>query len=124
MKKILVLVGFLVALSAQANTLDSVFKKDSAIPVELQQRILDAINTRCGRLVMQYGLQEQSTNVRVERIDQGVIDYYFSTTFSSRYNFDGTHPVTTYITVESAQYSFSNGDNLEVSSVQSHDGCY
>lgn len=103
--------------TAFANTVDSAFERESPIPVELRSRILQAIQSQCTDHISAYGLKETRTDVRMEKIDQGVVDYFYTTTFTSRYFFDGMHPVTTYITVESAQFSFSNGDNLEVSSV-------
>lgn len=123
MKKIFLLLGLFLSMQAQANNSDSVFKKDSELPRNLQERVLAAVQSKCANLIMNYGLSEIATEVRIERIDQGVIDRFYTTTFFSRYLFDGTHPTTTYITVESAEYSFSNGDNLEVTNISSPDGC-
>lgn len=123
LKKLFVIIGIAFSISAQANTIDTVFKKDSALPQELQKRVLQYVNTNCANLVSYSGLQELATDVREVKIDQGMVDQYFTTTFASSYRFDGQHSVRTYITVESAQYAFSNGDNLAVLSIESNDDC-
>ncbi len=114
MKKFLAVLGLTLSITAHANTVETVFDKDSKVPTDLQARILNYVNTKCSAVIANYGLNEVSTSVRLDRIDQGVVDQYFTTTFSSRYYFDGMHPTTIYFTVESAVYAFQNGDNLEV----------
>lgn len=119
MKKLILVAILTVANVAFANNVDSVFRKESVLPDVLKEKTLEAIKLKCAKIVSDYGLQEITTSLKTETIDQGMVDVYYTTTFSSRYNFDGTHPVTTYITVESAEYAFSNGNNLEVLKVQS-----
>jgi hypothetical protein len=83
-----------VSLSAEANTSESVF-----------------------------GLEEIKTEVREDHVDQGVVDFFYSTSLSSRYFADGMHPATTTIQVESAEYAFSNGDNLQILGISSGEDC-
>lgn len=123
MKTLIIAAITAVSLSSFANTTESVFKKDSQISKQLQARILETLNARCSNLITPYRLTEEATTVRVEKVDQGITDYYYTTVFSSRYYFDGMHPSYTEITVESVEYDFQNGDNLSVSSVTSPDGC-
>ncbi|WPU63197.1 hypothetical protein [Peredibacter starrii] len=114
MKKFIALFALSLSVSALANTIDFTFKKDSPISVELQQRLLKVLKERCPEMVQPYGLREVTTAVRIDRVDQGIIDRYYTTTFSARWYFDGYHPSTSYIEVESVEYSFQNGDNLAV----------
>lgn len=122
--KALIVAGITVlSLSSFANTTESVFKKDSQVPQDLQVRILETLKVKCANLLINYGLTEVSTNVRVDKVDQGITDVYFTTEFSSRYYFDGMHPSYADITVESVQYSYQNGDNLSVLKISSPDIC-
>lgn len=114
MKKFIALFALSLSVSALANTLETVYKKDTQLPVALQERILKVLKERCPDMIQPYGLREKTTEVRVDRVDQGVIDRYYTTTFSARWYFDGYHPSTSYIEVKSAEYSFQNGDNLSV----------
>ncbi|WP_408096250.1 hypothetical protein ACJVC5_14520 [Peredibacter sp. HCB2-198] len=114
MKKLIAIFALSLSVSALANTIDFTFKKDSPIPVALQERLLKVLKERCPEMVLTYNLREKSTEVRVDRVDQGVIDHYYTTTFSARWYSDGYHPSTSLITVESVEYSLQNGDNLAV----------
>lgn len=113
MKQLFFVITFALSLVAQANTVETVFKKDSEIPVELQQKIIDYVTQNCKAIVELYGLSELQTEVRYDRVDQGILDTYFTTTLSARYHYDGMHPSVTRIVVESAKYDFY-GDNLRV----------
>lgn len=75
------------------------------VPTELQEKILKAIEARCERV---YNLNEVETLTRVVRIDQGQTDYYYTTTFSASWYFDGSHPIKTTITVESEDLAIYN----------------
>lgn len=97
-----------------ANTAESVFQNNSKVPSELQKRILSAINDKCESVLSKNGLTEVETLSKNVKYDQGMIDVLYTTIFTSRYYFDGTHPIMTTIMVESAEYAFQNGDNLEV----------
>lgn len=115
MKQLFLLLTLTLSVSAHANTVESVFKKDSLLPLELQKRVLSAIEKKCQDVLTENGLAESATTVREDHIDNGIVDYYYTTTFSSRYYFADQHPTYAYFTVESAEYGFSNGDNLSVS---------
>lgn len=123
MKKQALFILLLVSSLTQANTVESTFRPDSSLPLELRENILHAIKSECGNLITAYGLREITTEVRIERVDQGVLDYYYETTFSSRYYFDRMHPTHTTITVASAKYAVTNGDPFVVSRVESQHGC-
>lgn len=124
MKKLIALLALVVSVYAQANTLDSVYKKDSPVPAELQKLILDSVNTRCADIISAYGLREVTTTVKVDRVDQGIVDRYFTTVLSSRYPIDGYHYGLSNIEVKTVEYSSQNGYNsLEVLSVKGDKGC-
>jgi len=112
---------FLMPFLAQANTVDSVYKANSELPLELKQRVLAQVEAKCAAGVIQNGLSEVSTTVREESIDQGIRDYFYTTTFRSAYFFDGMHLADAYITVTSAEYQISNPsvDRFEIQSVSS-----
>ena len=106
MKFILLALVF-VSLAAQAVSPEQVFRRDSQLPKELQQRVLNQALT-CGDYVAHWSLQEKATTVRVDRIDQGIVDYYYTTELTVQYYFDGTHPATHSIYVQSAQIEVNN----------------
>lgn len=123
MKKQLLPMLLLSVSLAQANTVESSFQIHSELPSELRVKVLETIKSQCGNLISAYGLREIRTDVRVDRVDQGIRDYYYETTLSSRYYFDGMHPTYTTITVESAHYDVINGEPFAVISVESPDNC-
>jgi hypothetical protein len=93
--------------AAQAVTPDQVFRRDTQLPQELQQRVLNKALT-CGAYVAHWSLQERATTVRVDRVDQGIVDFYYTTELTVQYYFDGTHPMSYSIFVESAQIEVNN----------------
>ena len=102
------ILALLLPLTTFANSVDTVFKADSALPAELRARVLEAVKARCGDGLTFNTLREDSTSYREERVDQGVIDYIYTTDLQTTYLYDGMHPVGATITVESAEYSVSN----------------
>ncbi len=100
---------------------NSVFRKNSPVPSELQTRIIQEILTKYPCMTM--GLFEDSTEVHEDRVDQGVRDFYYTTTLQYTWYFDGMHPSTERFTVKSAEYSISNPsvDRLEVISIDELD---
>jgi len=106
--------GFMIALalvgtSAYANTVATVFRRDSKLPEELKSRVLAAVEAQCAHVLTQFGLSESSTTVASERVDQGVIDYFYTTKLKSQgMDSDGYHPIWNRITVSSAQWAISN----------------
>lgn len=122
MRNFIVLMALTLTSVAQANRIDTAFKKETAVPQELQKSILENLKTRCGDIVEAYGLTEIKTTVRIDRVDQGVIDRYYTTTFSSRYSYD-YHPRTATITVESVEWSYQYDDPYAILSIKSDSGC-
>lgn len=105
--KFMLLALVFVSFAAQAVSPEQVFLRDSKLPKELQQAVLDQALT-CGDYVAHWSLSEKSTAVRVDRIDQGIVDYYYTTELTVQYYFDGTHPETHSIYIESAQIEVNN----------------
>ncbi|MBY0516357.1 MAG: hypothetical protein K2P81_05585 [Bacteriovoracaceae bacterium] len=100
----MILASILFSLSVHAS---SVFKSDTRLPLELQNKVLQAVYT-CGDYTRSWSLQEENTSVSEIRVDQGVIDYRFETIFSVNYYFDGTHPMTKKIGVVSMEWDIDN----------------
>ena len=113
MKRWILAVAVFAAFSARANTVETVFQKDSPLPKELRELVLDAVNARCARGVSWNGLKEISTKVTPVEIEQGQVDNYYDTEFKSDYIFDGAHPTFAYITVRSAAYDTSFEPDME-----------
>ncbi len=110
----------LLPVAAQANTIETVFKKDSPIGSDLQRRILAEVSAKCSRGLVRNGMTEEYTKVSEVIIDQGVHDFLYTTTFRTTYYFDGMHPTFAFIEVESAEYMISNPgvDRLEIKSIK------
>ena len=123
MKKFIALIVLAASMTSQANTLETVFKKETSIPKELQEKIFESLKTRCSDIISAYGLREMKTEVRIDRVDQGITDRYYTTVFTSRYYFDGYHPTTTRIEVKSVEYSPQYDDNFSVLEVNGENGC-
>lgn len=113
----------LTLLSIAAAAASPVFRADSQLPQELQTRVLAQIHEDCPKA---YELSELETTSRENRVDQGVIDVYYTTKILARWNYDGMHPdaVGETITVESAEYAVSNPsvDRYEVKTPSSDGG--
>lgn len=104
----LALILLFAPLATFANSVDTVFPASSPLPAELRARVLEAVQARCSRGLTFNTLRETSTREREERVDQGIIDYFYTTDLSTTYYFDGMHPVGATITVESAEFDISN----------------
>ena len=91
------------SLSAQAG--GTVFRKDSALPMALQAKVLKAVQENC--LSSLYNLTEETTVSRIEQVDQDHETHY-RTFLNASYIFDGAHPVGVDIVVESAEFAISN----------------
>jgi hypothetical protein len=115
--KTFLLFGILIAAPVCANTVDSVFRPESALPFAVKERILAAVQIRCAKIVSENQLSELSTAVTYYYVDRDLIDYFYFTTFSSRYS-DGAIQKTATIRVES---SLTNryGDPIEIANVTS-----
>lgn len=90
------------ALTAKANTPESVYKKDTVLPLILQQEILKIVSANCTQGISQNGLTEQQTTAEAN-MKQGADMIIYSTIFDSRYLFDGTHPIHSQIEVQSVE---------------------
>ncbi len=123
MKSLIVAIATLVSVSTFANDLQSVYKKDTVLPVRVQERVLETLKTQCPNLLINWGLTEVITTLRVDKVDQGITDYYYTTSFSSRFYFDGMHPSYADITVESVNWDLQNGDDISIQKIYSPDGC-
>lgn len=94
----------LVSTAAQAS---GVFMPNSPLPEEIKSLIRVELSARC----TPGDWQEVATTVREDRIDQGIIDYYYTTTIRMHEQ---------EIVVESADWAMSNptaGPGEEVLSV-------
>ncbi len=117
MKKIMALV--ILSTSIFANTIQSAYLQNSNLNPELQQEVIEAVRSFIPCLNA-YGLTELNTTVEIDRVDQGVIDKFYATTFRANLTYD-YHPKQVIITVRSAHYAGSNPtvkwtEILEVSS--------
>ena len=94
-----------------ANTLafasNQVFRTNSPVPAELQTRIIQAIEAKCPAVKNGY-LSEELTTAKVQQIDQGIRDTYYSSQINYSYLFDGQHPITYSVDVESVDYDINN----------------
>lgn len=104
--KFLVTLFFLSTLTVNANTVESVYNDGSKLHRILKTEILDTLTSKFS-CINAYGLKEIETEVVVDEVDQGVVDYYYTTTFSATYTYD-YHPNNTTIVVRSAKYAGSN----------------
>jgi len=100
--------------SVFANTVESVYNKDSVLPLTLQQMVIDALQVKCPQAISQYGLHEIQTELRSGEFEGSPYAFY-TTSFDSRYYFDGMHPSYTRITV----YTEDRGGKLNVGRIVS-----
>ena len=56
MKSVLIGLMLTIGLSALANTTESVYKKDSVLPTELKEQIIQFISEKCPQDISAYGL--------------------------------------------------------------------
>ncbi|WP_372655465.1 hypothetical protein, partial [Halobacteriovorax sp.] len=96
--KFLVALFLLSTITVNANTVETVYNVDSKLNKLLQVEIADALTSKFS-CINAYGLKEVSTKVVVDEVDQGIVDYYYTTTFSVDYTYD-YHPNTTTIVVK------------------------
>lgn len=106
-----------------SNSLESVFRKDTHLPVILQEKLLHRLKLEIKNL-SPFSLREINTELRVDRVDQGVIDYYYTTNFEMSVTCD-FHPTTAYLTVKSAEFSFycQNNCNIEILDIKTQGTC-
>lgn len=92
MKSALISLVLTIGLSAFANTTESVYNKDSILPTELKEQIIQYISKQCPQDISTYGLSEIQTVVTNESELDVEVSTEYETVFSSRYYFDGMHP--------------------------------
>lgn len=99
MKKVFLLLGatFFYSFSF-ANTVESVFKKDSALSPKAQFFILQNINQNCKLGISPYGLFEQKSQIKNQEKSGNSQITTYSVQFESRYYHDGMHPSTQNLT--------------------------
>jgi hypothetical protein len=105
MKALFILTLALVTTLVSANTVETVFQKDSELPVILQTQIIKQM-TKDIPCLEAYSMSEVKTEVKIDRIDQGITDYYYTTTINFTYFWDRYHPSHGTITVKSEQIDF------------------
>ncbi len=104
--KLFTLSLLLLASSAFANNIDSVYPKDSKLITELKEEVMEAALKKYP-CIDRFGLTELSTEVVVDQIDQGVRDLYFTTVFKANFH-NEYHPSTAEVRIESVRYDGSN----------------
>lgn len=107
-------------LLAHANT-SVFFKADTVLPKELQVKIAEAIEQKCPRVS---GAEEVFTQVQMAHSNEGTTtDQTFKTYFNARYFFDGAHPISITMTVNSQflDIARSNPENATVTTVTASD---
>ncbi len=113
----------LISFSASANTIESIYKSDSILHPLLKAEIAEVLTAEYS-CINAYGLHEVKTEVVVDEVDQGIVDYYYTTTFSATYTYD-FHPNNTTVVVRSAKYAGSNPTIkwTDIESIEGHILC-
>ena len=118
MKKLFITFGLIAANIAFAGA-EIEWTSDN-IPAEIRARIEQTVSSRCE--IYGNGLKEFASEVRVDRVDQGVIDYFYTVTLSTKQRIDQMiFEDVEAVQIEVAQYSFSNptaGDPIQVELLQ------
>lgn len=120
----LLVLSALLAFSAQANTVKTVFKTDSALPQELREKLINYVEQHCGEYVIPFGLSELETTVVQTNQAVGVTRLDYSTTLSSTYYFDGMHPTSVRIEAASleidaaAEFPYFDIDHVTVDGME------
>jgi len=119
MKCLIIVLATIFSCSSFAGIFTGSYKKDTIVPVNLQDEVAQAIYNRYPCLS---NLLEVDSTERVDRVDQGVVDRYYTTVFTSLSTLD--HPSHVYVTVDFAEYAFSNGKNTAILNLQTNYGDY
>ncbi len=86
-----------------------VFLQSNEMPEALKNKVSQALIAQCpAAFEISSEMFEEETLVRVERIDQGVIDYYFTSTFTVTPQNDTAHRESYAILVNSSQMAGTN----------------
>jgi len=117
MKIIFIVLFSIFTIQVHADTVDSVFQKNSPVPMELRVIILTALeNNNCSD-IQENSLIEISTEIYEDQYDQGKVDTYYTTKFQA-YSSVGNM---INFTVKSTEWDFNNPnfDKYEILSINS-----
>ena len=114
MKSVLIGLMLTIGLSALANTTESVYKKDSVLPTELKEQIIQFISEKCPQDISAYGLSEVQTEITFQSDPDVESQTGYETIFTSRYYFDGMHPSTQEIKVATSKNRSHTGSMIYV----------
>lgn len=89
---------------AVANTVENSFDSDSKLPNLLKERILEKIKLEIPCLKND-SLKEVKTTEVVDVVDQGVVDYVYTTTLKFQYYPDRYHPAWGELIVKSEHWA-------------------
>lgn len=103
MKSVLIGLMLTIGLSTFANTTESVYKKDSVLPSELKEKVIQFITEKCAQDISAYGLNEVETVVTSQSDPDVESQTNYETIFTSRYYFDGVHPSTQQIKITTSK---------------------
>jgi hypothetical protein len=93
MKSFFSILALVMAVSAQANTVQTVYRPDTILPAQLRIDILKYVESHCGDYVTPYGLNELETKVTQSNDVPGYSETRYVTKFSSmNYALDPYHP--------------------------------
>jgi hypothetical protein len=114
-------------LFAPASQAEVIFSATSALPSDFgfRDKLVAAVETNCVReTANDYPIVESKTDVNEVKVDQGVVDVLYSSTFDVYgYDADGYHPRRYQVLVESAWYAGSNPTPEDYIEIISVDGC-
>lgn len=98
------------------------FKKDSGLPLHVQEEIQNTVKTQCWQLNLQNWLiEETDTETGVNRVDNGLTDTTYSSVFAVYVDdVDSNHSRVNRLTVKSQLTNANNGTSIDVQIIE---GC-
>ncbi|MFN8790340.1 MAG: hypothetical protein ACK5Y2_02675 [Bdellovibrionales bacterium] len=120
MKFFVLFTGFFSMALASAQQGPVRFQPQTEIPHELQIYIQDTLVRNCSALRQNsVRLDEVQTTYERQQIDQGIVDFYYTTLLKAYQVVGGTRTrVLGDVVIESTYYAFQGGENREVRSVK------
>jgi hypothetical protein len=119
MKTLIIAFALSLASTAFAGVFKDSYKENTLVPESLQDEVAQTVLKRFPCLS---NLKEIHTTERTVKIDQGMVDHFYTTVFTAFTNLD--HPNSVYVTVDSAEYAVQNGKNTDVLGLQTNYGEY
>jgi len=121
--KRMIIALLLVSGAVSANTVDSVYTTNSTLSSKLKAEVMEAVLKKFP-CIDSFGLSEVQTSLKIDQVDQGVRDEYYTTTFNARFHYD-YHPNSAVVTVKSILWDGSNPaiDWTEIESVEGQVYC-